>query len=192
MSERLTAFLKTVTEFADAECSELEYKAQKFKDENIILYRKNAEQKNKEYIQYETNRILNNVNSRISSYEAEKKSDLISLRTSIADKVFDEVRTKLEKFTQSDEYEAFLIKSAKELHNEMGESTIIFIGEKDVDFTQKIKNCVNCEIRVDNEITIGGLRATDKDGLVMADDTLDARFNEAQKNFMANSDLKIF
>lgn len=192
MSERLTIFLKAVNDFADEKCSEIEYKAQSYKDENITSYYKQAEQKTNDYIEYETSRMRNTVNSKISQYESEKKSALISLRSTITEKVFDEVKENISAFTKTNDYGAFLIKSAKELKASVGEEIIIFMRTEDISFADSIKEAVNCEIKEDNEIILGGLRATDKNGLIMADDTLDIRLAEAQKEFVSKSDLKIF
>ncbi len=192
MSERLTAFLKTVTDFADAQCSDLEYKAQSFKDENIFSYQKDAEQKSKEYIEYEVGRSLTAVNKTISDYEAEKKSALISLRTSINDNVFAEVKEKIAEFTNSAEYEPFLFKSAVALKNIVGEDATILLSSNDMKYADKIAKEVNCQVKEDNTILLGGLRAINKDETIITDDTLERRLDTEYKDFIKKSNLKIF
>lgn len=192
MSERLTAFLKTVTDFADAQCSDLEYKAQSFKDENIEAYQKKAEQENREYIDYEVGRIKTAVNKTISDYEAEKKSALISLRTQITEDVFGKVEDKIIKFKSSADYEAFLLKSAESLKNAVGDNGIILISTDDMKYADMIADATQCKVKEDNTIELGGLRAISSDQTVMIDDTFENRLKAEHQNFIKNSNLKIF
>lgn len=194
MSERLTAFLKTVTDFANEECQELETKAQSYKDGEISRYRKDAENKSKSYTDHETGRILSRVNREISDYEAEKKTALTVLRASVTSKVFGKVKEKINKFTDSKEYEAFLINSAKKLHGAMGSEEItFFLRSADMKYGESIKNAVaGRKVSSDEEIILGGLRAVDKTASICGDDTLDARLLESQKKFAEQSDLKIY
>ncbi len=192
MSERLTAFLKTVSDFADAECSDLEYKAQSFKDENIISYRKKATVKNREHIDYEVGRILTSVNKTISDYEADKKSKLISLRTEITDNVFNSVKEKLIEFKATADYEAFLIKSALSLKETMGIDCKILISTEDMGLADRIAKETECPIQVDDTIELGGLRAVNNDETIIIDDTLENRLNAEHQDFIKKSNLKIF
>ncbi len=192
MPERLTAFLKTITDFADAQCSDLEFKAQSFKDENIISYQQEAKQKSRDYIEYEIQKDLTAVNKTISDYESEKKSALISLRTSITDNIFAEVREKTEAFVNSVDYENFLLRSAVALKNAMGDDTTILVGTKDMKYTEKIRNTTNCTVKEDSTIISGGLKGINKDGTVVTDDTLDSRLDTEYRDFIKKSNLKIF
>ncbi len=192
MSERLTAFLKTVTDFADAQCSDLEYKAQSFKDENIEAYQKKAEQENREYIDYEVGRIKTAVNKTISDYEAEKKSALISLRTQITEDVFGKVEDKIIKFKSSADYEPFLLKSAESLKNAVGDNGIILISTDDMKYADMIADATQCKVKEDSTIELGGLRAISSDQTVMIDDTFENRLKAEHQNFIKNSNLKIF
>ncbi len=192
MSERLTAFLKTVTDFADAQCSDLEYKAQSFKDENIISYQKKAEQKSKEYIDYEVSRIKTTVNKTISDYEAEKRSALISLRTQITEDVFSQVIEKITEFRSSADYEAFLLRSAQSLKSEIGDDATILISTDDMKYAEKITSATQCIVKQDDTIELGGLRAINTDETIIIDDTLENRLNAEHQDFIKKSNLKIF
>ncbi len=192
MSERLTVFLKTVTDFADAQCSDLEYKAQSFKDENIISYRKSAEQKAEEYIAYETGRELTAVNKTISDYEAEKKSALISLRAAIGNDVFAKVREKIVFFTESDDYADFLKRSALALKDAVGENATLLLRGCDMKFASQLTELTGLDVREDCDIELGGLRAISSDETVITDDTLEFRLDAECKDFIKKSNLKIF
>lgn len=194
MSERLTTFLKTITDFADEECRELENKAQSFKDENISKYKSQAEALNKSHIEHETSRILSRVNREISEYEAEKKTALTSLRSSLTEKVFIEATDRIKAFTESAEYEAFLVKSAENLRKAMNcDGITFFVREEDLKYSDAVKKAVvDCEIKTDAEILLGGLRAVDKNDEICGDDTLDTRLSESKRKFAEKSDLKIY
>lgn len=192
MSERLTAFLKTVTDFADSQCSDIAYKAQSFKDENIFSYQKEAEKKHKDYIEYEIGKNLTTVNKTISDYEAEKKSALISLRSSITDKVFTEVKERIAEFTKSENYVSFLLKSAEMLKKAIGENATVLMRGEDMKYAEKIKAAANCQVKEDNAIILGGLRAVNSDETVIIDDSLEHRLDKEYKDFIKKSSLKIF
>lgn len=191
MSERLTTFLKTVSDFADAECSKLEYKAQSFKDENISAYKEEAEKKNKSNIEYESHRILTSANRKISAYETEKRTALIALRTNITEKVFDGVREKLCEFTKSQNYLDFLVESAKEAKKAIGGDITVFLRSEDMRYAEKIEEICGVKAEVSDKILLGGLRAASRDGSIMADDTLDSRLEIQKTVFAEKSALKI-
>lgn len=192
MPERLTIFLKAVSDFADARCEELENQAKSFKNESISAYKSEAEEKNRSYIEYETGRILSSVNRQISDYETEKKTALTALRSEITDKVFQSVIGLINDFTGSEKYEPFLLKSAEELKKSVGDGAVFFLRPADMKYADTLSQKFGAKIKEDGSISLGGLRASDKDSLVLADDTLDARLNAQRAEFAKKSGLKIY
>lgn len=192
MPERLTIFLKAVSDFADARCEELENQAKSFKNESISAYKSEAEEKNRSYIEYETGRILSSVNRQISDYETEKKTALTALRAEITDKVFKSVIGLINDFTGSEKYEPFLLKSAEELKKSVGDEAVFFLRPADMKYADTLSQKFGAKIKEDGSISLGGLRASDKDSLVLADDTLDARLNAQRAEFAKKSGLKIY
>lgn len=192
MQERLTTFLKAVSDFADARCKELENQAKSFKNESISAYKSEAEAKNRSYIEYETSRILSSVNRQISDYETEKKTALTALRSEITDKVFESVTKLINNFTESENYEQFLLKSAEELKKSVGDGAVLFLRPADMKYADILREKFGAEIKEDGKIVLGGLRASDKDSLVLADDTFDARLNAQRAEFAEKSGLKIY
>ena len=192
MQERLTIFLKAVSDFADARCEELENQAKSFKNENISAYKSEAEAKNRSYIEYETGRILSSVNRQISDYERSKKTALTALRSEITDKVFDSVTKLINDFTESEKYEQFLLKSAEELKKSIGGSAVFFLRPTDMKYADTLRAKFGAEVKEDDKIVLGGLRASDKDSLMLADDTLDARLVAGRAEFAEKSGLKIY
>lgn len=191
MSERLTTFLKTVSDFADEECSAIETTAQSFKDENVEEYREKAIQKNKEFIEYETSRIKSAANCHLSAFEGEKKGSLSELRQQLMDKVFDGVSVKIKTFTDSGEYFDFLVNSvnsAKALAN--GES-VILLRPEDLKFSKLLQEKTGLSSETDNTIKLGGIKLYDKENAFTVDDTLDSRLNREKTEFTNCSSLKI-
>ncbi|MCH5191611.1 MAG: hypothetical protein J1F23_05545 [Oscillospiraceae bacterium] len=192
MQERLTIFLKTVSDFADERCAELENQAKSFKNESISAYKSEAEAKNRSYIEYETGRILSSVNRQISDYEAEKKTALTALRSEITDKVFASVTKLINDFTLSENYEQFLLNSALELKATVGDSAVFFLRPADMKYADILREKFGAEVKEDDKIFIGGLRASDKDALMLADDTFDTRLDVQRAEFAEKSGLKIY
>lgn len=191
MSKRLTTFLKTVTDYADERCRELEKKANDFKDADISAYRKKAEKDNNAYIKYETDRLMTSVNRKISEYEAEKRKALTDLRESITAKVLNEVKTKLDEFTKSGEYFDFLTKSANSAKEALGEGAVVFLRAGDMPLAEKLEKAAGIKVKESDDIILGGIKAVDAAGLVMADDTLDSRLSLCKSHFAQKADLKV-
>ena len=191
MSERLTKFLRSVQDFADSECSALEYKAQSFKDENINEYTEIENKKSKEYIEYETSRIKRDVNCKLSQYESQKKSALVSLRNELSQKVFDDVTAKIKNFTSSDKYLDFLLKSVESIKEFSNDKIEIHLKKEDLKYGEKLKNAVSCTIIEDNSIILGGIKASLNNGTLSVDDTLDKRLLLQKDEFIKNSNLEI-
>lgn len=192
MQERLTTFLKAVSDFADTRCEELESQAKSFKNESISAYKSEAEAKNRSYIEYETGRILSSVNRQISDYETEKKTALTALRSEITDKVFASVTKLITDFTASDKYEQFLLNSAANLKATVGDGVVFFLRPADMKYADILCEKFGSEVKADDKIVLGGLCASDKDSLLLADDTFDARLNAQRKEFAEKSGLKIY
>lgn len=194
MSERLTTFLKTVEAFADEKCDAVRESTQKFKDESISAYRREAEKQTESYIEYETGRILSRVNREISDYEAEKKTALTKHRSSVTEKIFDEVKEKLSAFASSDEYIGFLKNSALNLKKAMNSETLTFyLRPADMKLADAVKAAVpEASLEADESIMLGGLRAVDHISGISGDDTLDSRLEESRRSFAEKADLKIY
>ena len=124
--------------------------------------------------------------------ELEMRRELFCERSRIAEEVFDEARKRLGDFASSDGYKSFLESSAGKISSLFGEeSCVLYIAPADERFRDMLSSILpKAEIKTDNRITIGGIRAYCKKLGITADDTLDARLDDQKEWFVANSGLK--
>lgn len=116
----------------------------------------------------------------------EIKKGLFTEREQIKEKVFEKVRKKLHDFNKSDEYKVFLENSIKALTDYITSDSVIYSRTEDV---ETLKNFVSCEVSVDDEIKLGGVKLKTQN--TVFDDTLDTRLQNQNKWFEENSNLHI-
>ena len=115
--------------------------------------------------------------------ELDMRRELFCERSRIAEEVFDEARKRLGDFAEG---------SAEKISSLFGEeSCILYIAPADERFRDMLSSILpKAEIKTDNRILIGGIRAYCKKLGITADDTLDARLDDQREWFVANSGLK--
>lgn len=192
MSERLDTFLKSVTDYADFQCKNLERAAQTRMQKEITAYKKQAVINSRNNTAREIDKIRSNVANKVADYESEKRLALAALRSSLSDGLFDGVAEKIKNFTKSSEYPRFLKKSAENLVKVIGGDIVFYLRPCDMIYSDILqKFAENAVIKEDASIRLGGIAATDKDETLRADDTLDSRFKTEKKAFFENAEFKI-
>ena len=68
-----------------------------------------------------------------------------------------------------------------------------YVKENDMKLAELISNAFNndCTVLADNDIAIGGLKAQNADGTLIADDTLDTRLSQQYEWFLSSCNLSI-
>ena len=193
MSERLDIFLKSVTDYADTQCTKLQKTAETQTQKEIIAYKKQATESSRANTNRELSKIKSNAANKASQYESEKRIAFMTLRKELSNSVFDDVMAKLKDFTLTKEYEDFLKRSAESLKEAIGEEIIFYLRADDIKHKDILQKVVpNSEIRESKKIRFGGIIATDKNETLRADDTLDSRLSMAKDTFFENPEFKIF
>lgn len=192
MNKRLDIFLKSITNYADAQCKKLEKTAETQTQKEIIAYKKQATENFRTNTNREISKIQSAAANKAADYEAGKRLELMNLRTELWSKIFDEVSQKLQKFSDSKAYEEFLNKSAKNLVEVIGEEIVFYVRECDMKYADTLRSFAkNADVKPSSKIHFGGIFATDKGENLRADDTLDSRFEEEKKNFFENAEFKV-
>lgn len=129
----------------------------------------------------------------VAKKQLELKNSLYSERKVIRDEVFRKAEEKLRSFAASDDYIGFLNTSLGKIAHNMGDGKcIVYIAPADEDKRALIKSKLSgAEIRVDNHILIGGVKAHIAARGIMLDDTLDTRLTDQYAWFNENSGLKV-
>lgn len=137
----------------------------------------------KERLAAQTAKLRRVMGRETARYENAAKKNIYDKRLKIAENVFKKTSEKLIDFTKSDDYAAFLAKSAAEISKVLDAGDIVFyMRPVDIGFSSAIRNsCPDCRIEQDESIIIGGLKASSQTERLAADDTLDTRL-EQQKD----------
>lgn len=126
----------------------------------------------------------------LSAQMNELRRSLLKRRQELADGVFKAVEEKIISFTQSSEYEQFIIKTAKKAVSALDGECTVFLREQDMKYAAAVTAALSCAVLPSNSILLGGVMA--RSGNLIADDTLDARFAEEKAAFRENYKIEIW
>ncbi len=182
-------FVNAITEEVNERREEIEKSSVKYVEGEL----KSAEAEILEDVFLEVNRksaeIKASVGREISEKVSGYREGVLRHRSLLADGVFAKAEAKIAEFTESKEYEAFLVNSAKNAAKAAGKDSVIFVREKDFGFADKIEAATGCRVETSDGIIIGGVMA--KCGNIIADDTLDTRFEKEKEAFREKSKIEI-
>lgn len=187
----MNAEINKLAHFKNAVLNDAEKKAE------IIL--NEAEKKTKERIKELETAVLNSEKSelfnidkqvqatttrKISSCELDSNRNVLLHRKAIIDKVFDEVKNKLETFKNSDEYQKYLLDSLNKCMTKFPDQIgVIAIGKADEKYADILKNKSKFNIETKLSIQLGGLLVSYPEINVMIDFTFDSALEEEKENF---------
>lgn len=135
------------------------------------------------------------VNQKFAKEAASLRAALAGRRTEIADKVFQDAGQSLCAFTEKPEYHAFLSESAARCAALLpqGEAAVLLVREADLTLADALRAAFGrpCEVRADDSIRIGGLKASCEAKGLVADDTLDNRLQNQRGWFLEHAGLTL-
>lgn len=151
--------------------------------------KKAAKAKAKQMSDYEKVRLQEETNRKLSHSVLETGAELAKKRGEVTDVVIAACEEKIAEFVAGPEYAEYLARSAaallKMLH---ADAAAFYARPQDIEAAKAVLPS-GCTVQPDDEIRLGGLRATS--GSMEADDTLDVKL-EAQKDwFLQNSGMSI-
>ena len=129
----------------------------------------------------------------VAKKQIELKNSLYAERESIREEVFHRAEERLRSFAASDEYIGFLNASLDKIAQFAGDGKCtVYIAPSDEDKRSLIEaKLPGAEIKADNHILIGGVKAHIPAEGIMLDDTLDTRLSDQYAWFNENSGLKV-
>ena len=185
-----TLFLDAINTEAQKRCENIKKDIDSYVDAELKKARELAQTSVGSVSKDETDRLTEQNNASLSELEAEETHRLFTRRNEIADEVFGKACNKIKAFVQSTDYSAFLKKSIASLKSAIGEDSVIILRPDDKKFENELKELCS-EIRFDASIILGGCKAENLSASLVADDTLDSRFEEAKSRFYGTSGLTI-
>ena len=188
--EKNEFFVNSINEEAEKRCVKIKKDIDEYIDSELQKARESASLNIGSIKKDETDRLNEKNNAAFSELEAQETRKLLNRRNEIANEVFKKAESKIKAFTGNDEYFDFLVSSIEKIKKEIGDDTIIYLRPDDKKYSKKLKSLCK-EIKFDSTIILGGCKAENISAALLADDTLDSRFEEAKAGFYKKSGLII-
>ena len=130
---------------------------------------------------------------RLSKAHEETNRKLMAKRKELSDLVFQSAKDEIKAFTKKDEYRDYLKKKASALAKRSYTEAVFFVGKEDASLQDDIKEAYGkeCEVQVDADIILGGLRLECAGLGIVIDETFDTALEEQKDWFYTNSGLFI-
>lgn len=192
--EQLTIFLDAINEEARLSTDKIMREADEFKANALEKAQQEAIEKSNEFIRYESNKLKTQSNRKVSEASKSLRKELLQQRNAIADTVFSKIIEKLQIFTDTEEYETFLINSAKQIASFYKDASFtLLLRNDDLKYEEQLTDVVKTisKIEIDNTIVIGGCKASCESSKIDLDDSLDTRLEHEKEWFYTNSGLTL-
>lgn len=186
---------RTVIDDAEKKAEKLISEAQAAEKEAISAAAESARLDAEQYEHRQRAKILAEYSNMVTEHTANCRTQLLKKREEIQNAVFDRLRKKIIEFTASDEYAEFLKRTLLSLKNGelsgKSDGIEIIISKNPADKTAALEIFSKAEIKVSDDIRLGGFIVRDIENGVMYDLTLDSSFDLKKSDFPAVSGLKI-
>ena len=189
---KINGFIKSITDVADEKKAKLDAETRDILAGERRQLELAAKKSADEYYRVRSARVKLEAGRRISDTSAEYRQQVFARRGEIERQVLSGVAERLKKFTESGDYEAFLLGSAKRIAAEFDGSFTLLMRPEDMKYQAALlAEFSSAEVKEDASIAIGGLKGRSDGQSLLVDDTLDSRLKQQTKWFEENSGLYI-
>ncbi len=189
---KINGFIKSITDVADEKKAKLDAETRDILAGERRQLELAAKKSADEYYRVRSARVKLEAGRRISDTSAEYRQQVFARRGEIERQVLSGVAERLKKFTESGDYEAFLLGSAKRIAAEFDGSFTLLMRPEDMKYQAALlAEFPSAEVIEDASIAIGGLKGRSDGQSLLVDDTLDSRLKQQTKWFEENSGLYI-
>lgn len=187
-NSKTNSFLEAIEKYAEEQKQAMRAEVEAFREEQLSRANEEGTAAAFAYIQKEKAEYKASLAKENSLKETAVKRELFEKRNKMVETVFEEAAQKLSDFSKSKKYETYINNSAKSIGEYLGgKKAVVYISEKDKRFLNQIKKYIpNCETVIDNSIRLGGIRCFCEEMSIVADETLDSKF-EAQKRVFVDT-----
>ena len=192
-SSKTNSFLQAIEKYAEEQKKAMTDEIEAFREEQLRHANEEGTAAAHAFIQKEKAEYTASLAKENSLKETAVKRELFAKRNRMAAEIFEEAEKKLRAFSKSKKYDAYMSNAAKVICEYLeGRKAIVYIAEKDQKFIPQIKKYFNdCETLVDNSIKLGGIRCYCEELSIVADETLDTKFEAQKQVFVENSGFTV-
>ena len=191
--EKVSKFLLAINQYAEVQRQQILDEVQQYIDQE--LKKAESEVLNDVYhlIQKETADMRNQIRMQLSRKEMDAKKLLLSHRSKLAAKVFEQAEEKIRAFTDSPEYEPFLNQAASRLASVLNAGdAVLYLRDADLaKYGDTILKSFgsHAELKPSGDIRLGGVMGESSKLGLFADETLDSKLDAQREWFMEHSGL---
>lgn len=191
--QKINSFIRSITDTAEKKKSAVVAETKEILDSERAAMETAARKAADDYTKARSAEIKRETGKRISENAAECRKAVFNKRNEIAQKTLGAVSEKLKAFTESEEYKAFLLNSAKNILEAFGSGSVtLLLSPEDMKFAALLcENFAGISVSEDSTIKIGGVKGINSTVTLLIDDTLDSRLANQKKWFEENSGLYI-
>ena len=184
--DKQNKFYLAINHYAEEQRKKIEAEIESYKKKELEDAESEVLLESYRLIQREMVQMRNGIARELAQREMEARRALLVKRDTIARKVFERAAQKLLEFSQSSGYPEFLEKSAHSLKEAVQEQgTVLLMSEQDKKYEDLVRKAFGgaCDVRTDETIRLGGIRAVNAASGVLADDSLDTRLESQREWF---------
>ncbi|MEG2750519.1 MAG: V-type ATP synthase subunit E family protein [Anaerorhabdus sp.] len=190
-NEALQIIEGDIQEQVDLVIDQINYEIKNMEEDQISFFKEGLKKEVDTYKEKELNDLRLFAATQASQNKLKTKRDLLQLRQQVVDKLFDEVKSKLEAFVSSKDYKSFLEKKLNKIEN-INESGIFEVRSQDVVLMEVLLKEKGCTCKVQETfIQLGGFRYVDLEHGFEIDNTLDFSLQNEITWFQNNSGFTI-
>ncbi len=132
----------------------------------------------------ETDNVAREKNKQLSSEAINIKRQISEKKSELKDSLFDDVKTKLDAFMKTKEYEDLLVREIKSAMDfAKNEPITIYINDSDASKKEKLEKASGAELTISTIDFQGGTRAVIHEKNILIDNSFVTKLAEAKENF---------
>lgn len=184
LDEKIDHFYISVIESATKQNIEIVEEYKKALRKNYEERKEAALRKAEANYRVATDNIIRERNRRLSAESMEIKRKVLEKTAEVSDRIFTDVRTKLEEFMKTAEYEALLCSQIKKaLDFAQGDSITVYINPTDKEKKAKLEASCGVPLTISDRDFMGGIRAVISSRSILIDYSFLTRIDESKSSF---------
>ena len=195
-NEKLSAFISAINEYAERQRLSILAETDEYTASQLERAEKEALNDASRMISRETADVRSSILRQMAGVELEGRKQLFEKRNAIEEKVFAQAKARLAKFTETDAYLDYLlrtVKGAMDAFADAPQSTTFRLRSQDARYRDAIREAfgADCGFADDDTIHLGGLLAVNTALGRAIDATLDSRLEQQRETFRLEAELPI-
>ena len=191
IEEKLQHFQETSVEEARNQATKALEAHQKNLDKMFAEHKKTRTQDAQAEIKAETQNAQREVNKALSAQQLTLKRNWNARQKELKDKLFVEVKDRLEDFMNTSEYENYLCKKVREAVEFAGDDEIfIYLSPEDASYQHSLVARTGFPVRVSDEPFMGGIKATIPGKNILIDNSFMEAYQSLKKEFKFDGGLR--